>query len=247
MKLTNPSLELKFLGNDLEPGKQTEQTVSSAFILNRSVKFPQQLLNGLKSSSDSVSLQLSRDCASTEDIIATDGDIEAVLKDGETTIFTGFVSTSFRWEVTQTGETALAITLEGRGTRLLSLPYIETGKIFFNNTASAIIYQIATKVGISLAHGMDRVLLQNVSQVVEAGTTCKELLDQLCYECNAVYYFNNLGQLCIFKINPTTEGAEVLTDNDLFVVSHRAVTLQKKLRTYKGARVQYWTHGTADN
>jgi len=247
MKLTNPSLLLNFLGNDLEPGKQTQQTVSSAFILNRSVKFPQQLLNGLKSSSDSVSLQLSRNCASTEDIIATDGDIEAVLKDGEDTIFTGFVSTSFRWEVTQTGETALAITLEGRGTRLLSLPYIDTGKVFFDNTASAVIYQIATKVGISLAPGMDRVLLQSVSQVVEAGTTCKELLDQLCYECNAVYYFNNLGQLCIFPINPSTENAEVLTDNDLFVVSHRAVTLQKKLRTYKGARVQYWTHGTADN
>lgn len=247
MKLTNPSLLLNFLGNDLEPGKQTQQTVSSAFILNRSVKFPQQLLNGLKSSSDSVSLQLSRDCASTEDIIATDGDIEAVLKDGEDTIFTGFVSTSFRWEVTQTGETALAITLEGRGTRLLSLPYIDTGKVFFDNTASAVIYMIASKVGISLAPGMDRVLLQNVSHIVEAGTTCKELLDQLCYECNAVYYFNNLGQLCIFPINPSTENAEVLTDNDLFVVSHRAVTLQKKLRTYKGARVQYWTHGTADN
>jgi len=245
MTLNNPSLELTFTVNDVQHG--TSQTIGYDYIVNRSVTLKRQLLNGLKSSSDTLSLEITRNCISTEDIIATEGDIAVVLKDGNTTIFTGYISTNFAWTVGQTGEQLLRLTLETVGTRLLAQPYITTGRVFFDDNASSIIYNVCSKAGVTIASGHDRVLLQNVSYVVEADTTCKDILDQLFYECNACYYFDEYGHLCVYQINPSTVGAPTIDGDDLYVVSNRAVTLNKKLRQYKGARIQYWVHGTASN
>jgi hypothetical protein len=245
MTLNNPSLELTFTVNDVQHG--TSQTIGYDYIVNRSVTLKRQLLNGLKSSSDTLSLEITRNCISTEDIIATEGDIAVVLKDGNATIFTGYISTNFAWTVGQTGEQLLRLTLETVGTRLLAQPYITTGRVFFDDNASSIIYNVCSKAGVTIASGHDRVLLQNVSYVVEADTTCKDILDQLFYECNACYYFDEYGHLCVYQINPSTVGAPTIDGDDLYVVSNRAVTLNKKLRQYKGARIQYWVHGTASD
>lgn len=245
--LTNPKLLLRFEGNDLEPGHNVSQTIESDFIINRSFSGRFQRLNGLKSSSDQVSLQIKRKCASTEDIIATQGNIRAVLMDGDETVYTGYLSTSWKWTVTDHGEQALNITIEGVGTRLFNQPFIETGKHFFRCSASAAVYAIIHPLGITMHSGDERKILQEVSKDVDAGTTRRELLDQLLYECNAYYWFDNLGEMRIDLINPETVGAEEITSNDLYSVNGDAVSLSKSLRTYKGARVRYTILGEADN
>lgn len=247
MKLTDPSLTLEFLGNDLEPGHSTTQTLGDTELIRGSFQFKEQRLNGLKSSSDQVTLQIRARCSSTEDIIATDGDIKAVLKDGDTPLFTGYVSTRFSWSVTANGEQAINITLESIGTRLFDNPFIETGKHFFDCTASAAIYTVLEPLGISIRSGDERRLLQNVKKVVDAGETCRQILDQLLYECNAVYYFNEVGEFCIWPITSDTTGVPTYDSQKLMMVDKKVVSLSKQLRTYKGARVAYNELGQASN
>lgn len=245
--LTNPKLLLRFEGNDLEPGHGLVQTIESDFIYNRSFSGRFLRLSQMRSSSDQISLQIKRLCPSIEDIIATEGNIKAVLKDGEETVFTGYLSTNWKWSVTDHGERALAVTVEGVGTRLLNQPFIETGKHFFRCSASAAIYAIVEPLGITIHAGDERKVLQDVSKDVSAGTTRRELLDQLLYECNAYYWFDNLGEMRIDLINPQTIGAPVLDSSDLYNVFRESVTLSKNLRSYKGARVKYTVLAEADN
>ena len=245
IKLTDPKLFLTFEGNDLEPGHSTSQTIESDYIINYSFSVRQQYLSSLKSASDQIGLQIKRKCASIEDIIATDGNVKAVLKDGEETIFTGYIATSYKWTVADHGEQTLSITIEGVGTRLLNQPFIETGKHFFDCSASAAVYSIVHPLGITIHEGDERKILQNVGKEVEAGDTCRDLLDALFYECNAVYWFNNLGELCIDVINPSTIGVQTVDSADLYVVGAEAVSLSKSLRSYKGARITYKALGSA--
>ena len=245
MKLTDPKLYLTFEADDLEEGHSTSQTIASDYIVNRSFSGRFQKYNQLKSSSDQISLQIKRKCPSTEDIVATDGNVRAVLKDGEETIYTGYISTTFKWTVTNHGEKALSITIEGVGTRLLNQPFIETGKHYFDCAASAAVYDIVHPLGITIHAGDERKILQSVSRQAEAGDTCRDLLDSLFYECNAVYWFNNLGELCVDKIDPSTVGAETVDSSDLYVVNGEAVSLSKSIRAYKGARITYKALGTS--
>ena len=247
MKLTSPSLVLTFLGGDLEPGHSSSQTIGECYLIENSFSFQNQRLNGLKSSSDQVSFKIARKCVSTEDIISTEGDIKAELYDGETKVFTGYVSTRFTWTVTDHGEEALSVTLESVGTRLLNKVYIETGKHFFSGSASSVLAAIVSSAGITIHSGEENKLTQNVSRTVEAGETCRDLLDSLCYECNAAYWFNSAGELCIFNITASTSGAPVFDKTKLLMVSKKALSLSKQLRTYKGARVSYKELGSAEN
>lgn len=87
--ITNPSLTLKFFGNDLKPEHSTTQTVTKADIVFNSIKFTYNLLNNLMPSSKTITLQLQRKCHSIEDIIATEGDISVILKDGTESFLPG--------------------------------------------------------------------------------------------------------------------------------------------------------------
>ena len=245
--MTNPSLVLTFLGNDLEAGHSTTQTISNQWLVNHSYQPSKQLLNGLKSSSDQIALTIFRKCPSVEDIIATEGNIKAVLKDGDTVVFTGFISTNHNFVVTDHGEQALAITIESIGTRLFSQPFIETGYHFFDSQASAAVYAMIAPLGLSFREGDERKILQPIRREVEAGKTVRELMDSLFYECNAVYWFNNLGELCVEPINPSTSGATVVDSAHLFNLNGKAISLSKSLRTYKGARVRYTETAEASN
>lgn len=247
MTVNEPKLVLTFLGNDLEEGHNIIQTIDDSWIVNHSIVPQKQLLNGLKSSSDQFSLTIFRKCPSIEDIIATEGNIKAQLYDGDTILFTGFVSTSYSWTVTEHGEQALQLTLESIGTRLFSQPFIETGYYFFDTTASAAIYILINPLGLHIRSGDERKVLQSVRKEVEAGKTVRELIDSLCYECNAVYWFNPSGELCIESITADTTGAQEVDSTHLFNLKGKAVALSKALRTYKGARIRYTETATADN
>lgn len=247
MTYTQPKLTVTFTGNDLPTGHLTTQEITYEHIIKGSIRRNMQLLDGLKSSSNQVQLQLSRSCPSTEDIIATSGDIEVVLTDGYDKIFTGYVSTDFSWKVTKHGEQVLQITLEDVGTRLFAKPFIETGKHFFSGTASVAVNAICAAVGVTVNASHTSALTQTVAFTAEAGATCKDLITQICYECNAVYHFDENGQLCIFKVSPSTTGAVKYDGSKLVDNGGSVITLSKKLRTYKGARVAYDEISTADN
>jgi hypothetical protein len=245
--IQNPSLTFTFLGGDLETGHPTVQTIGEQHIARRSITFHQQLLSGLKSASNQVDLLLARACPAIEDIIATEGDVKAVLADGTETLFTGYLSTSYNWILTHSGKQALAITIEDTGTRLLGKAFIEHGRHLFNCTASEAIEAICTRAGITVSPECIP-LTSSVTRSVDGGITCRELLEQLVYELGCVYYFDALGQLRLFKVECTsTEGLPTLGKDSLVVVGGKAITLSKKIRQYKSARVSFTRLGTASD
>jgi hypothetical protein len=241
----SPSLTLTFLGGDLEAGHSLVQTIGEQHIARRTVTFHQQLLSGLKSASNQVDLLLERTCPAIEDIIATEGDVKAVLADGPETLFTGYLSTSYNWMLTHSGKQALAITIEDTGTRLLGKAFIENGRHLFNCTASEAIEAICTRAGITVSPACIS-LGASVTRSVDGSVTCGELLDQLVYELGHVYYFDALGQLRLFRVDCTsTENLPTLGKDDLVVVGGKAITLSKKIRQYRSARVSFTRLGTA--
>jgi len=245
--INKPSLRLTFLGGDLETGHLGVQTVTDEHIIRRSVTFHYQLLSGLKSASNQVSMLLDKDCPSIEDIIATEGDIKAVLKDGTETLFTGYLSTNFSWAVTESGKQALEITLEDIGTRLLGKAFITRGHHLFNCSASEAIRTICSAAGVSMSASC-LPLLDTITKEVDSDTSCRELLDQLVYELGHVYHFDELGQLRLFKVDCTSTGdIPVLDRDDLHVVGGKAITLGKKIRQYRSARVTFTRLGSASD
>ena len=246
MKLTNPSLVLNFLGNDLPVGHSRTQTIGLCYIIHGSIRRRPQLLNGLRSSGSVIDIAISRDCLSTEDIIATDGDIEVVLMDDSSIIFTGFLSTKYRHVITDHGEEALALTLEDRGARLLNKPFISEGYHLFNSTAKNAILAVCAACGITVSATAEDIQ-NNVFKVVDSSFSCGQIIDDILYECNHVYYFDNLGQMNFFEVDVTTTSGIVVGSDKLIVRNGEAISLTKNVRTYRSARVTYTALATADN
>lgn len=246
-KINNPTLFLTFLGEDIQAGHNINQEISSENIVYHSISFRYQLLNNLKSSSNQITMQLTSSTCSIEDIVVTNGDIKAVLKDGSITLFTGFLSTNYSWSVTQTGESALNITLEDVGTRLLSKTFSPNGEFFFNTTAYQAIFEICKVAKISISKDCIA-LTENIVRTVDSSKTCKDLLDQILYEVGCVYYFDEFGHLLIYKIDCiTTDNIRVLDKDNLYCVGSSAINLTKNVRTYNGARVTFTRLGRAND
>jgi hypothetical protein len=245
--ITEPSLTLTFLSGDLQTGHPSVQTIGEQHIVRRTVAFHQQLLSDLKSASNQVDLLLHGNCAAIEDIVATEGDIKAVLRDGSATLFTGYLSTNFTWTVTHSGRKALAITLEDTGTRLLGKAFIPGGKHLFNCSASAAIASICAAAGITVSASCIPIP-HIVTSTVDGARSCRDILDRLVYELGHVYCFDALGELRLFKVDCTsTEDLPVLDRDDLAVVGGTAITLSKRIRQYKSARVSFTRLGAASD
>lgn len=242
MTLTDPRLILTFEDTDIT---DSVQELDTRHFVRGSVRFSFRLLDGLKSSSDQVALQLVRDCPSIADIISTDKDVHAVLMDGQTTLFTGFLSTNHSWVLTEHGEQAFNVTLEGVGTRLLTRPFISTGHHLFDCTADAAIRAICAAVGITVSPSIP-FLHYMVLKVVEPSESCRDILTQMLYELGYVYFFDNLGRLNLFKIDCTSvSGIRTLDGDDLVCASGRAVSLSKGIRQYDSARIVFSEIGRA--
>ena len=249
MTLSKPNLILTFTGDDLPSGHSAQQTVADSQIVRHSIRITEQLLDNLKSSSNQVTLQISRDCPSIEDIIGTDFDVRAVLKDGSDVIFTGFISTSFSWSVTNSGEQALNITMEDVGTRLFNRPFIETGHTLMDCTASSAVSAICSTVGVTVS-SQCMTVTDRVFKVVDGGQSCRDILNKMLYELGYVYRFDNLGELRLFQINFPSFSKDLLPTLDgsnLKVTGNKAIGLSKSIRQYRHARVTYTELGTVQD
>lgn len=247
MKLQNPNLTLTF-GSDLETGHSSIQTITSSWIDRYSIIIDRQLLNGLRSSSDLVKLTIKKGCTSIEDILSTEEDIKAVLKDGNETLFTGYVSTNYSYGVNSWGEKDIQLTIESVGTRLLSAEFIKEGYFLFNGTFENAVRTICTKAGINVSDDAS-FPTANVHHEVSGGDSCRDLLDQVCYEIGVAYRFDSIGELTLFPIDVTTlSGAVEIGSGSLYQSSQAdAITITKKARQYKGAAISYKEHKTKDN
>ena len=246
MIFKDPKLKLEFTKDDIKEGHSLLQTVGRDGIVSRSISISYQLFSSLKSSSNTVSITILGESEAVEDIIVTEGNIKAQLLDGDKVVFTGYLSTSFSWTVTDYGTNALTLTIEDVGTRLLEKPFIDSGVHLFRCSGFDAVKAIADKFGIELSETFPSIT-EEVTRVVEDGKTGKELLTELLYELGYVYYFNSMGKLDAWKIECSTiAGVPLLDHSKLYSVGGTAISLSKSLRQYSASRVSYTALGTAE-
>lgn len=247
MRLDSPFLRLTFLSDDLKEGHLSEQTIDKNGIVSRSVSIEYQLLSGLESSSNQAHVSILGTLPVVEDIISTEGDIKAVLMDGERILFTGFLSSSFSWSLTDYGEKCISLTIEDIGTRKLEMPFIEDGVHLFDSNARIVVERVAEKTGITIAATFPPFETE-IFRLIDAGETCKDILTTLCYELGYAYYFKSTGELDAYKIEcKSTDDVPLIDRDKLYSVGGTAITLQKRLKKYSGARVSYKALGRAEN
>lgn len=238
MTLNNPSLTLTFLEDN------TTIVIDKNWLLNGSVTISNQLLNNMESSSNKATLKIKRNCPAILSegtcILNTNKDIKAVLKEGTSTLFTGYLNEKFSWSVSSSGESTLSVTIEDNGTRLLPKPYFKVGsKQLLEGMAKDVIEELAETAGIELDTTFPN-LTEHVSTIVEAGTTCQDLLKSLMYELGYAYYFTSYGKLAAKKIDcGTVENLPLLDRTKLWVVGNNCITLSKSIMKYRSSKVTY--------
>ena len=249
MTISNPTLTITFYTSTPET-----VTVSSCDIIRHSFTFKEQILNGLSPSSNSVSFKLHRDAEVISKILSYQVDARAVLSDGNTTLFTGYLSDNYTWMVNTTGESELEIVIEDVGTKLLGKAFLTSdspsvyylaGKVYSGN--NSILTQICIRAGISIAANQDLISTE-IAANIDKNITCKELLGNILLESGYTYYFNNLGALCLYKIDCTSiNNVPVIDKNQLYEVNKNAITLTKRIKQYKQVNVSYDEYETRNN
>ena len=249
MRLAQPSLTVTFY-------KATPETVTvtDSDLIRDSFSFKEQLLNGLSASSNQVNFKLHKDASIISKILSYQVDAKAVLKDGNTTLFTGYLSDNYSWRVNTAGESELEVTIEDVGTKLLGKAFLASnapsvynlkGKIYSGE--NSILSQICIRAGITIASSQPTITTE-ICANIDKNITCKELLGDILLEAGYTYYFNNNGQLCLYKIDCTSvSGIPVVDKASLYAVGKNAITLTKKVKQYKQVNVTFDEYETRNN
>lgn len=233
--------------------KDSEGTIDQYFEVNdviKNITLDEKLNTGLESTSNLMRVTIPRDYEHTLDIIIGD-DFQAELRDGNTTFFTGWVSTSFQYTIDTHGQQALQITLEDNGTHLLKTPFTKTESVVISGKFSSIttgdygvVQQICEVCGISWTSNI-KTNTTIVETVAEPAETCEDLLKSVCKEMGYVYSFNALGQLYLAELSTDdiSDATPVIQDNALY----DSIKLTRKASSNRGSRITYKKLSTRTN
>lgn len=235
--ITEPRLHLIF-GQDLPAGRNKEQDILKEYIVKDSVEQNSVFCKDLKSSSDTVSLLLEKNCPTILDFLCVEEPVQAVLYDGLTTVYTGYVSASYSWVIGHTGAKTFKVTLENKATKLLSVPYIEVGYNSLDGKVSDIIQSICDKTGLEIS-SETQIPDYSVCRAISSEDTCKSILTDILYEGGWVYRFDQNGKLVFYEISFSDTTDVTVSSDDLAVVNNNAITLTKKARQHSGAAIEY--------
>ena len=243
--ITEPRLHLKF-GQDLPAGRSREQDILKEYIVKGSVEQNSVFCKDLKSSSDTVSLLLEKNCPTILDFLCVEEPVQAVLYDGLVTVYTGYVSASYSWVIGHTGAKTFKITLENKATKLLTVPYIAVGYNSLDGKVSDIIQSICEKTGLEIS-SETQIPDYSVCRAISSEDTCKNILTDILYEGGWVYRFDQNGKLVFYEISFSDTADVTISSDDLAVVNNNAITLTKKARQHSGAAVEYQAIARKEN
>lgn len=241
MKYENPTLTLLFKNG-------ATYTITNEHLIKDSISINQVFMKDLKPSSSRCSLKVSRDCPNIEEIIGYNDTIKATIKDKDKYIFTGYLSSKFAYKITEHGAQVVDFTIEDIGTRALEVmfsPSLCSGKLV-NGTADTVISSILNTAGITEATNSVKPTVSIVKNI-EAGTTCKDVLDSIMFECGYVYYFNEMGQFVSKPISTTSTPVKTIDKANLYSNGGDAISVSKSAIQIKKSRIKYETLATKNN
>ena len=241
MKYENPTLTLLFKNG-------ATYTITNEHLIKDSISINQVFMKDLKPSSSRCSLRVSRDCPNLEDIIGYNNTIKATLRDGEKYVFTGYLASKFAYKITEHGAQVVDFTIEDIGTRALEVMFSPSGGSgkLVNGKSDTIISSILNTAGITEATNSVKPSV-NIVKNIEAGTTCKQALDDIMFECGYVYTFNEMGQFISKPISTTSTPVKTINSANLYSMGSDAISVSKSAIQYKQSRIKYETLATKNN
>ena len=241
MKYENPTLTLLFKNG-------ATYTVTNEYLIKDSISISSTLMKDLRPSSSRCSLRVSRDYPNIEQIIGYNDTIKATLKDGDSYIFTGYLSSKFNYRVTEHGAQVVDFTIEDIGTRALEVMFSPSGGNgkLVNGKSDTIISSILTTAGIIEATNSVKPSVDIVKNI-EPSTTCKQALDDIMFECGYVYTFNEMGQFVSKPISTTSTPVKTINSENLYSNGSDAISVSKSAIQYKQSRIKYETLATKNN
>lgn len=241
--------------------RNPQQTIETTSIVKNSINITKQLYNDLHSSSNTCSLQLIDDGSGLiEKIINDNTDVTVLLNDidapATSSLFYGILSNDHSWRVSMTGEDVFQIKLEDPSTRYFDKPFVDYDDTCVRDTLYNVVQDINRRClgnngGVIFDSSVttdikNKILVNKISST----KTCKEVLDEICYEFGLVYYFKNV-QLRIKKTpdlssSPvttigTTSSEQFTPDHYLYEEGGSGIDLTRKARQYSQAKVKYST------
>ena len=240
MRITRPSLTLEFPEGKARHGDV--QVIGPDGITADSVSISIQVLNGLRPSTGTCRLTIEPGVPAVEDIIAAEGNVKAVLKDRDRTVFTGYLSTGWNWGIGAYGARSLDVTIEDIGRRLLSKSFTDGSRHLFRCKASRVIDEVCLRAGVTISDS-DMCPDADVVKVVESGETCADILSDMLYELGCTYTFDNMGFLKVLAIPVDGIPSSTVESGSL----SGEVSLRKEMRRYGGSRISYSELGEAED
>lgn len=235
-------------------------TITANNVVKDSIAIRQQSLSGLDSSSDTVYLELAPLPMYDSDhnitlngmIMSQNSDIKAEILDGETLLYTGYVSNNRAWSLSQRGSDNLKINLESVGVRRFKVPCTERLRVYSGKVSEVVGY-VAGIAMVDVSENAE-VIDKEVYVRLDPKVTCDNLLNDILKEYGYYYFFESDGKLNYARTN-LVGGSPVnktlwATDDDtrfkegdglLRVESGSAVKIKRKIADYKQAQVCFST------
>ena len=228
-------------------------------IIKNSIIIDLQRLKELKASSNKVTFTLKREPLYSNNSITLTGkiltaidDIKAQLKDGDSVLFTGYISNNKKWSINQAGSVDITLNIEDVGIRRLKTP-VSDNSFIFHDTVSNIVKYIADIADVEVASNQPSIDTSTYLSVAPS-LSCNDALNDLLMEYGYVYYFNNEGKLCWEKLNLDAETYPTRklwansnderyssTDSKLGVRGKSAIEISRNISAYNKAGVTYST------
>lgn len=216
-------------------------TIPASDIVQDSLQYARQYLNGLESSSQFVRVSIVGDSSSAAWIL-THKNVGAVLTcndedDPYHYNFAGLLSEKTSWSIGSNGCRNLQVTIEDKRS-LLDLAYDESKDVYYSGTLDSLVEAIAEKTSLTFGSDYSEMGSTPISSMISRGTTCKEVLTTACYEC-CTFFTVDGNFINLHSIQGADEDESILTENDIWDKNGSAISVNKDLQQYYEAEVRY--------
>lgn len=211
--------------------------IRDEYVVKDSLRISRTLMKDMRSSSSRCSVQIVKDYPNLDKILKNNDQVDVSVRVDDIKVFTGILSSKMNWRITEVGESILELNIEDYSTKKLNKTFTDTQQILLKDKAKEVIKTICTKAGVSydVSGIVDNI---DITYVVETGVSCKAILDDLCFECGYVFYFDGNGTIKFFRIAVTNQTPTLTMDRTNL---YTEITVDKSIKQYRNAYITYDT------
>lgn len=177
------------------------------------------------------------------DYVMSYNELQAVVYDGMTPVFTGRIKNEITWVDNGYPLPVDSISLTINDNSYLFAQKTETEFAQINKTLSYIVEEICNQCGATIAESEELRDITVQAFVLDSNKTYSEALNNLLFQYGYAYYFNGAGEVCFVDLYSVPELKQSITENELFT----GLEVKRSLKNYTGVRLKYNTLTKKEN